>query len=586
MQKFRLGLTMAGAVSAGAYTGGVLDYLIQALDNWNEAKKCEDDTIPNHEISIDIISGASAGGITGAMALIALHMINRNPALPSKRQDEVYLQGNVFYNAWVNLTGDDMLPQMLSCTDIDELGRVVSLLNSKFIEDIAKRTITRVDQSSECPPTYINKNAELVLTLSNLQGFTYNLQFSNGKSFPHVMTQFRDYAFFRLGDSYAGGGRIPLNLSVDDMGLKELLQAAMGTGAFPIGLAYREFERQKKYILDNEFIVYNQPGVTDFGELSKKPATDPYLSFNVDGGMLNNEPFDIAMKLMTRHSVSNNVKTGVMLDDNSKTGDATIIMIDPFPSEESIVDPPLPQSVLQDKKHPDTFFSSFPYTVLQAVGKIYGAIRGELLFKGEEIVKAFSKSDFTRFIIAPRRHELSGNGNKVINGSKAIACGALGGFSGFFDKELRRHDFYLGRRNCLDFLSKYFRVELDENLEPINPIFKNGYSKAAVEKFKFQDQDEVATEGSLKAKWYVPIIPVIDSQMKNEIPIQYPSYSIGGFTKHRRLLIGRLKVVVKSLSSYWGYSVIINLLFFFGSRKIFRKLKSVVESDFLKWGLM
>ena len=36
---FRIGVNMAGAVSAGAYTAGVLDFLIEALDTWYEAKE-------------------------------------------------------------------------------------------------------------------------------------------------------------------------------------------------------------------------------------------------------------------------------------------------------------------------------------------------------------------------------------------------------------------------------------------------------------------------------------------------------------------------------------------------------------------
>ena len=33
---FEIGLVMAGAVSAGAYTAGVVDFLIRALDQWYE----------------------------------------------------------------------------------------------------------------------------------------------------------------------------------------------------------------------------------------------------------------------------------------------------------------------------------------------------------------------------------------------------------------------------------------------------------------------------------------------------------------------------------------------------------------------
>ena len=35
---YEIGLTLGGTVSAGAYTAGVLDYLLEALDAWTRAK--------------------------------------------------------------------------------------------------------------------------------------------------------------------------------------------------------------------------------------------------------------------------------------------------------------------------------------------------------------------------------------------------------------------------------------------------------------------------------------------------------------------------------------------------------------------
>ena len=40
---FEIGLCMAGAVSAGAYTAGVMDYLIETLDKWEQAHFEEDE---------------------------------------------------------------------------------------------------------------------------------------------------------------------------------------------------------------------------------------------------------------------------------------------------------------------------------------------------------------------------------------------------------------------------------------------------------------------------------------------------------------------------------------------------------------
>lgn len=37
-KKFQVGLCMAGAVSAGAYTAGVMDYLLEALNQWEKRR--------------------------------------------------------------------------------------------------------------------------------------------------------------------------------------------------------------------------------------------------------------------------------------------------------------------------------------------------------------------------------------------------------------------------------------------------------------------------------------------------------------------------------------------------------------------
>jgi hypothetical protein len=67
---FQLGLALAGAISAGAYTAGVLDFLFQALSEWEKHR--DDKVTPQHRVVLKVIAGASAGAITGALGAIAL----------------------------------------------------------------------------------------------------------------------------------------------------------------------------------------------------------------------------------------------------------------------------------------------------------------------------------------------------------------------------------------------------------------------------------------------------------------------------------------------------------------------------------
>lgn len=56
---FEIAIMMAGAVSAGAYTAGVMDFLVEALDAWNTAKAYDDakgltgtpgQLVPHHKV--------------------------------------------------------------------------------------------------------------------------------------------------------------------------------------------------------------------------------------------------------------------------------------------------------------------------------------------------------------------------------------------------------------------------------------------------------------------------------------------------------------------------------------------------------
>ena len=98
-QTFHLGLSMAGAVSAGAYTAGFMDYLLEALSEWENAKQQQlnnsDSNIPTHNVIIDAIGGASAGGMVGMIATLALYAGNWKPV---KKVSNVKT-GNILYDS-------------------------------------------------------------------------------------------------------------------------------------------------------------------------------------------------------------------------------------------------------------------------------------------------------------------------------------------------------------------------------------------------------------------------------------------------------------------------------------------------------
>lgn len=458
---FRIGLAMAGAVSAGAYTAGVMDYLLEALENWQKAKELGIPGVPKHRVVIEVLSGASAGGMTAVLTAAAIqskfpHVNAHNCYTPEARE-------NPLYDSWVNLTEDhhrDMMDQMLSTEDITlssllNPGREVrSLFNSLFVERIARRLIDSTMKDPSLKRPYFAEDLEVLTTLTNLRGFHYELVFTtaSGKR-EDRMTMHKDLAHFQLNSSgvYRHDGKIPFHFdSPEGLGKNLLVDAAVATGAFPVGLAPRLMTRDPRYINDNRLLK-----ITHGRALLVDPLTD-YQAVCVDGGVINNEPYDLAETiLMNRmserqgHSHQMEDPQSLQLEKSAFAFDSTVVMIDPFPTYE--------------KKTDAGYFGiqALKFTALE----LFGAMRQQLMVKTDLLAKAYDDNDYTRFMIAPIRTK---NGMPQKN---SLACSALDGFGGFFSKQFRIHDYLLGRRNCQRFIREFLCVPVSAN----NPIICYGY---------------------------------------------------------------------------------------------------------------
>src|SRR6201996_9024345 len=67
---FELALVMGGTVSAGAYTAGAVDFLIEALDCF-QAKKLASGS-RYHDVVLKVLSGTSGGAVVAAIMARAL----------------------------------------------------------------------------------------------------------------------------------------------------------------------------------------------------------------------------------------------------------------------------------------------------------------------------------------------------------------------------------------------------------------------------------------------------------------------------------------------------------------------------------
>lgn len=431
---FEIGLVGAGAISAGAYTGGVIDFMVQALDEWYDAKT-KNQKVPPHDVKLSVFSGASAGAITAALA--TGYLGSDQPSIATEG-DAISRKGeNKLFESWVE--GID-ISSLLDKRDLKGEGSLVhSLLDSSVLMEIADRGLDVKPRSD--PRPYVAKNFELLLTVTNLRGVPYAFKLLGANSSNYDMSLHADYVHFRLSDLNEENikDRYVMKWREFDSALssptKEKLKlSALASGAFPIGLAPRNLahliKKNEDCYSSREWLIptpHSQPHqcVTpkniDVGWDGINPEGYEYNFQCVDGGVMNNEPFELARRILAGPSSS-----------NERSGDLAkkaVLLIDPFPS-----------NPLFDPKYvaaPD---------LLKTALALFSALKNQARFKPEELMLAADESVYSRFMIAPSR-----DGEKF-----GIACGALGGFGGFLKRDFRSHDYFLGRRNAQKFFLDRF----------------------------------------------------------------------------------------------------------------------------------
>src|SRR6516165_6450994 len=213
---------------------------------------------------------------------------------------------------------------------------------------------------------------------------------------------------------------------------------ALASSAFPVGLAPRQLAAPIDGYTKRSYPI-------EHGEAILKPnfpaawrstlGPDGFVFLNVDGGVVNNNPFDFAQYTLMGKSLTEQA--------SAVDADRAVLMVSPFPE---------PPTFLPDGQ-------PVPELVA-ALRALFPALIGRARVRTSELVPAMNPDDNSRFLIAPDRN-IDG-----VEQRYTIACGLLGGFGGFLDEKFRAHDFQLGRRNCQKFLSSIF------GLAAAHPIVK------------------------------------------------------------------------------------------------------------------
>ena len=461
----KLAFALSGAISAGAYTAGVLDYFFQALEAW-EKERGKPDT-PQHKVVVQAVTGASAGAITGALGAIALARGFRPRNLTDAEKQDAYTSGKAppqnlrcilpsLYETWVvrpRMVDPSGGVDLLSAEDLAKPeDQVVSLLNGVLLDDIKNKALMAPadDQrpATEPPYPYVAENLQVYITVSNLRGIPFTVDFGNST---YGMQTHGDRAHFIVSGLGAGPSAANTWLAADSgrtLRIDTLPQAgqdepedwaewdrygtcALASSAFPVGLAPRTLSAKlEEYNKRSYPAAHGAATIKPSFPLGWTSTLDPksFVFLNVDGGVVNNNPFDYAQYALMGDTEE--VKT------DAKTADRAVIMVSPFPA---------PPAFLPDGAPPAELVS-----VLKA---LFPALIDQAQFKPAELIPAMNPNDHSRFLIAPERN--IGD----VEQRYAIACGLLGGFGGFLDEKFRAHDFQLGRRNCQEFLRSTFGVD-------------------------------------------------------------------------------------------------------------------------------
>ena len=541
---------MAGAVSAGAYTAGVMDYLIEALEEWEKRRGSKN--TPSHKVLISVIGGASAGGMTGMVTAASVNYPKKPVQFDASKDLLQSHPENKFYHSWVDLLGNDMFSKMLNQHDIEKHKRVDALLNGSFIDQIADRAFANNEQEWLPTPAYFAAHLKLFTTLTNLEGLKYNIAFNSDISKKNYnMAVHNDYACFNLNASDYQLGWIPLNFK-DGLNCSIAKDAAMATGAFPIGLKSRVLQRPLASILEN-------PWLNKTKSKTDQSSDEVYTTQNVDGGLINNEPFEKVRELLSTITQQYDATSQNAFDAFK----STVLMIDPFPSE-------LPSTFKIDQQ----LFSTIGYTL--------NAMTQQMRAKPVPLIDAMASDKAGQFLIAPTRpHMVELQKGKKVEGSSAIACGAFDGFSGFMNKEFRIHDFYLGRYNCEMFLRNYFTIPAKDLAA--HPIFSEGYKgidKSAFKSFH-DDAYQIIPIFSTIDKGYYPM-PVFSSGD------QWPSVNANMVKQFEPAIKKRVEAILLyafPIAGFWGFILRLATKWLL-SKKIGQKLVELITGSLEKHGLI
>lgn len=451
---FEIGLSLGGTVSAGAYTAGVLDFLIEALEQWELRKRaekdlpCEKRTVPWHQVRIKVISGASGGSVCAAVLAKALgYQFPHIRVGMTAEERQTSGPQNPLYALWVQTL--DIAGFCDSAEGYD--GRsdsLTSLLNPGPLLrgcDLAATFPVGVPNGVspvQEPRPYVSEPLTLLMTLSNLTGVPYSVGYGGATGRKQCYRRHADYV--RVESYYHGPGtpsvqwpdafRVAGRPAASVPGgavtsWQEVARFARASGAFPVGFPPVKLARPAWHYYYQPINVGHAQGpiFPDLNLWGISPEAN-YTFLCVDGGAFNNEPVELARRHLAGWKGSNAYAPA--------EARRAVILVDPFAD----VSTPGPSS---------------EQNVAGSGGALIGAWLANARFSTQDFLLAAEAGIRSRFLITATR---AGENGQSLTGGQALCSDPLGAFAGFLHPEYRNHDFFLGRRNCQYFLREWFSL--------------------------------------------------------------------------------------------------------------------------------
>lgn len=444
-------LSLAGAVSGGAYIAGALAFIVEALDAWEAARGPSADDgeaslAPQHRVVLCGVAGTSSGSLTAA-ALTAV--LDRHLPVVDALTPPIQASRHPLYHAWVDATD---ITDLLGKSDARPVP-VASVLDARHLEKVAAGAIRDVDTSA-LPRlgqfrAWLAEPFRVAFAVTDLRGAPYALAVEQSPG--HAALAQDGQSLHATSMHYAVsalGGEAVQPAQASERGLAfasdprqnwdawgwHFAEAALGSAAFPLVLAARTLRRPVADLDAQRFGLEPTAGppalprkanvAPAWTSNNPAPVDGDYRFACVDGGLLQNNPVVPAREILRSSGV---------LDD--PVNPSAVVMIDP-------------------KVHAGAAGAT-EAGALGFLGVARHAFRAVLSQAGLCATDLTLESDptvFSRAILSPASAAAAAGDNS----SRRLAGAFLGGFGGYFCQAFRRHDYLLGRHDAQRWLAEGF----------------------------------------------------------------------------------------------------------------------------------